>query len=232
MEKLKTYAIILASGSGNRFGSELPKQFCKIENKTLLEWSVEAFNNSDCIDKIILVINEEYKQKASEILSNKYKKLSKIIIGGKTRKDSSFNGVSSIDETQANVLIHDCARPFVSQRLISECVNALNSYLAIGIGINSSDTIVEIENNTIKNIPQRNKLRKIQTPQAFKLSIIKKAHELAKEDNDFTDDCGLVVKYNLAEVFMIEGEEGNIKITYPNDIKIAQILNIQKNKSR
>ena len=102
---------------------------------------------------------------------------------------------------------------------------ALDEYKAVNVAVESSDTILEIDNdNCIKSIPQRKYLRRVQTPQGFDLQIIKKAHELAlqKKDLFFTDDCGLVKEFDLAKIKVIEGEEFNIKITYPSDIKIAK----------
>ncbi len=220
---MKNYAVILASGTGSRFGSDIPKQFIKINDKTILEYSIEAFEYADCIDEIVLVITPEYKNDAEKIVKNNgYKKLSKIVQGGKERKDSSFNGVSVIDDAEANVLIHDCARPFVSQKIIANCVEALDKFVAVCCAIPSTDTVFEIENNIIKNIPERKSVMRAQTPQGFKLSVIKMAHELSKNDNNFTDDCGLVVRYNLCEVGIVLGSENNLKITYPNDLFIAQ----------
>lgn len=220
---MKNYAVILASGTGSRFGSDIPKQFIKINDKTILEYSIEAFENADCIDEIVLVITPEYKNDAEKIVKNNgYKKLSKIVQGGKERKDSSFNGISAIDGAEANVLIHDCARPFVSQKIIANCVEALDKFDAVCCAVPSTDTVFEIENNIIKNIPERKSVMRAQTPQGFKLSVIKKAHELSKNDNNFTDDCGLVVRYNLCEVGIVLGSENNLKITYPNDLFIAQ----------
>ena len=216
---MKNYAIILASGTGKRFQSKLPKQFTKIDGKTILEHSVEAFEKSQYIDQIIIVITPEYNNLACDIVKqNNYKKVVKIINGGKERKDSSYIGVNSIDTQDANVFIHDCARPFVSQEIIERCAQALENYGAVSVGIQSTDTIVEVKNNIIAAIPKRANLRRIQTPQCFKLDIIKKAHELSKNDSDFTDDCGLVLKHNLADIYMVEGSEKNIKITYPEDI--------------
>ena len=121
--KTKNYAIILASGTGSRFGSEVPKQFLKINDKTILELSIEAFENNLEIDEIIVVITPEYKNLAEEILAkNAYKKVSKILKGGVTRKESSSIGVSSIEDSDSNVLIHDCARPLVSQKIITDCI--------------------------------------------------------------------------------------------------------------
>ena len=153
------------------------------------------------------------------------KKVSKLLNGGETRKDSSFIGITAVNDDEANVIIHDCARPFLTQKIISDCVEALKFYEAIDVAIPSADTIIEVdESNVIKNIPNRSKLRRGQTPQCFRLSTIKKAHELSKDDKNFTDDCGLVVKYNLADVYVVEGDIENIKVTYPSDIFVADRL--------
>lgn len=220
MTELKNYAVILASGSGKRYGADIPKQFIKISGKTILEHSIEAFEKSPLIDYIIVVITEQYRTLAEKIIDrNNYKKVLKIINGGQIRKDSSYNGVNAIDEKEANVLIHDCARPFVTQKIIQNCIEALKTYDAIGVAIPSVDTVIEVdENGIIKNIPKRTNMKCIQTPQGFKLSVIRKAHELSKNSSDFTDDCGLVVKNKLSDVYVVEGDIKNIKITYPDDI--------------
>ena len=103
------------------------------------------------------------------------------------------------------------------------CVD-IDNYDAIVTAVPSSDTVIEVENGEVKNIPDRAKLMRVQTPQCFKLSLIKKAHELSKDDNNFTDDCGLVLKSKLAKVHIIKGDINNIKITYPQDIKFAELL--------
>lgn len=220
---MKTFAIILASGKGSRFGSEIPKQFLKIKEKTILEYSIEAFENSALIDEIIVVITPEYRQIGEKIISdNGYKKVAAVLDGGKLRKDSSCIGINLIREKEAKVLIHDCARPFVSQEIIEECAIKLDANDAVCTAIPSSDTILFVKNNIIEAVPARDNLMRAQTPQGFKLSLIKKAHELAKNDENFTDDCGLVIKYNLADVCIAKGSEKNIKITYPQDITVAQ----------
>ena len=230
MNKIKNYAVILASGTGSRFGANLPKQFIKINGKTILEYSVEAFDKNENIDNIIVVIAPKYRNKAKKIIEqNKYKKVSSIINGGEIRKISSYNGISIIKDKEANVLIHDCARPFVSEKIINNCISELKKYDAVGVAIPTTDTIIETENNMIKSIPLRDTLMRIQTPQCFKLSLIKKAHELSKDDSNFTDDCGLIIKYNLAEIRIVNGDNNNIKITFPEDIITAK--HIVKNLS-
>ena len=224
-DSMKNYGIILASGTGTRYKSDIPKQFVKIAGKTVLEHTLDIFEKSKFVDNIILVITPEYRETAEEILlKNSYSKIIKLLNGGETRKESSFIGISSIEDEEANVIIHDCARPFLTERILKDCVKALDKYSAVDVAIPSADTIIKVNDNIIENIPERKSLMRGQTPQCFKLSLIKKAHELSKGDTNFTDDCGLIVKYNLAEVFVVEGDLENIKITYPSDIYMADRL--------
>ena len=226
MTDLKNYGIILASGTGSRYGADIPKQFVKIAGKTILEHTIEIFEKSSAINEIIIVITPEYRNIAEGILlKNNYKKVTKLLNGGEIRKESSYIGISSIEDSEANVLIHDCARPFLTQKIIENCIDALKKFSAVDVAIPATDTIVETDsNNIIRNIPKRANLRRGQTPQCFKLSVIKKAHELSKNDKNFTDDCGLVVKYNLADVYIVDGDVENIKVTYPSDIFMADRL--------
>ena len=224
-KKIKNYALILASGKGSRYGADIPKQFIKIAGKTIFEYTVEAFERTQEIDEIIIVVTPEYRNLAEEILNkNKYNKINQLLNGGETRKESSYIGISSINDNEANVLIHDCARPFVSKKIITDCIKALDKYNAAVVAIPAVDTIMEIENNTVASIPDRNKLMCAQTPQCFKLSLIKKAHELAKNDCNFTDDCGLILKNHLAFIHIVEGARENMKITYKSDIYTAQAI--------
>lgn len=222
---LKNYAIILASGKGNRFENDLPKQFVKIAGKTVLEHTIDIFEKNHLINEIIIVITPEYRTLAEEIiLKNHWNKLTKLLNGGATRKESSCIGINSIEDKEANIVIHDCARPFLSQRIIIDCIEALEEYSAVDVAISASDTIIKVKNQIINKIPNRSELMRGQTPQCFKLSVIKKAHELSKGDDNFTDDCGLILKHNLCPVFVVQGDVENVKITYPLDVYIADKL--------
>lgn len=228
------YGVILASGLGTRFSDDLPKQFAKVAGKTVLEHTIEVFEKSKYIDKTIIVITPQYRHILEEILlKHNYTKVCKVLNGGDTRKESSSIAISSIDEDDACVMIHDCARPFLSNDIIKNCVQALEMYDAIDVAIPSADTLIEINNDKIiTNIPNRKLMRRGQTPQCFKLSLIKKAHELSKGDENFTDDCGLVVKHNLAPVYVVDGESKNFKVTMPEDIFMAdKIFQINSMKS-
>lgn len=223
---MKNIGIVLASGTGNRYQSDIPKQFVKIAGKTVFEHTIDIFEKSKYVDEIIVVITPEYRHFAEElIIKNSYKKITKLLNGGATRKESSSIGINSIEDEDSNVIIHDCARPFLTQRIIEDCVKALEKYNAVDVAIPSADTIIKVkDNNIIESIPERKYLKRGQTPQCFKLSTIKKAHELSKDDNNFTDDCGLILKYNLGDVYVVDGDGENIKITYPEDIFMADRL--------
>lgn len=225
---MKNYAVILSSGSGERAKLNIPKQFALITGKTILEHTLDVFDSHIEIDEIILVTNSRFFDKVNGILANnKYKKITKIIEGGATRQLSSYIGINAIGDVDANVLIHDAARPFINSKIISDCIEALKKYKAVNVAVESSDTIIEIDdNNLIKNVPDRKYLRRCQTPQCFSLKTIKTAHELAKQDNinNFTDDCSLILKYNLSEIYVVPGSIDNIKITYPIDIEIAELI--------
>ena len=221
---MKNIALILASGTGSRCNLGIPKQFVKINNKTILEYTINAFETHELIDEIYLVTSKEFLEKVKE-LTKDYIKVQAVIQGGETRKDSSYNGISAIKEIEAKVLIHDGVRPLISKDIITNCIKELEEKSAICVAIDSTDTIYEInENNTIKAIPQRKFLKRAQTPQCFKLSLIKKAHELANNDPNclVTDDCGLVQYYNLTDIYLTQGDENNIKITYKEDLDFVK----------
>ena len=218
---MKNYAIILASGSSIRFGGKIPKQFIKLDTETVLEKSVRAFEINPNITDIIVVTNPDYLEMTKELLGDKFSKLRKIVIGGATRQESSFNGVFSIKENEGNVLIHDAARPFVTQEIINNLLQKLQTEKAVGVAINSVDTIVKINlDGYIEEIPQRAFLKRIQTPQGFNINTIKHAHDLARQDKTLvvTDDCGMVLHFNLAKIAVISGDECNIKITNQSDL--------------
>lgn len=229
----KNLAIILAGGAGTRLNKETPKQFLKIEDKSIIEHTIERFEFHALIDHIFIVTNPEYYDQTLKIVNIRdFKKVKKVLKAGKTRQESSRIGVFSAVNDYENVLIHDAVRPFISDEIIENVLKELETYSAVNVAIPSNDTIIEIdEKNIIKKIPDRNFLRRVQTPQAFKLSLIQKAHKLAIENDikDATDDCYLVLKFKLSDIYVVNGIEFNIKITYPMDINIAREI-IKKRK--
>ena len=222
--RMKNIALILASGTGSRCGLGYPKQFADINGKCVLQHTVEKFENNEYINEIYIVTNHEYVKKVENLTRN-YTKVIKVITGGETRKDSSYNGISAINCDEGNVLIHDGVRPLITNEIINNCIESLSNKTAICVAIDSTDTIYKTtDEGKIIDIPPRSTLKRAQTPQCFRLSLIKKAHELAKNDMScvVTDDCGLIMHYNLANVYTINGAEQNIKITFPEDIEFAK----------
>ncbi len=225
------HAVLLGAGKGERMGFGVPKQLIKIAGKTILEHTIEVFENCEVIDNITLVISNDMRIIVEEIITrNDYKKIRKIITGGKTRRESSRIGVESLEANEEDVIvIHDIVRPFIDCDLLVRNVEGARKYGAVDTVMESPDTIVEIdEEGFAVNTLLRNRLRRSQTPQTFLYSIIKKAHELAKDDPDVdsyvTDDCGLVLRYGLGKVWTVHGSEYNIKITYPIDVHFSEVI--------
>ena len=135
------YAVILASGKGSRFGSDIPKQFIKIKNKTILEYTLDVFEKNERTQRIILVVNKDYIDFCKTL---KYKKLYKITEGGILRQDSSNIGVNLVEEDDANVLIQDGERAFVKDELINNVDYVLKHYKAVSVGVKITDTVLEI----------------------------------------------------------------------------------------
>jgi 2-C-methyl-D-erythritol 4-phosphate cytidylyltransferase len=228
IEKQRKIAIILASGTGARFRSDTPKQFMKVAGKTVLEHTLDVFELCSSIDEIIVVVASETRLFTEEIISSAgYRKVTKIVNGGHTRQLSSSAGINSVVGDHHKVLVHDAVRPLVDHAVINRCLDALDDCDAADTAIPSSDTIIHVaENNTISDIPDRSTLQLGQTPQGFRAGILRRAHQLASSDDNFkiTDDCGLVIRYNLSKVKVVAGSVNNIKITYSSDIYLADRL--------
>lgn len=215
-------AVILAGGVGNRLDKSHPKQFFKVAGKTVIEHTVTVFERNQEIDEIAIVINPNYQVTIEDIvLANNWKKVRKILKGGAERYDSSLAAVKAYEGCgNINLIFHDAVRPLISDRIINETVAALQKYNAVDVAIPAVDTIISTNNDFIDAIPDRSKLRRGQTPQGFKLDTIKKAYEYALKDPAFksTDDCGVVLKYLPHEkIFVVKGEEANMKLTYKED---------------
>jgi 2-C-methyl-D-erythritol 4-phosphate cytidylyltransferase len=223
-KKQKIKAVILASGSGSRINREIPKQFLELSGYPLIIHTLKPFEQSSNIDELIIVTRSDYIEKTWEFV-NRYRltKVKKIIQGGKTRQESSKNGIDTCGDDTKFVLIHDAVRPFVTSNLLNKLIKALNKYEAVVPVIPTTDTIIETDRKGfINNIPDRSKLWRVQTPQAFEYQLIKEAHNRALKDgiNNSTDDSSLLLRIGHS-VYTIKGDEKNIKITYPTDFDIA-----------
>jgi ribitol-5-phosphate 2-dehydrogenase (NADP+) / D-ribitol-5-phosphate cytidylyltransferase len=227
-EKLRTVGVILAGGVGARVGLGTPKQLLKIAGKPIIEHTLAAFEATSEVDEILVLMTPGYVKDIEEIVAARgFRKVTAVLEGGVTRNDTTKLALDHLGTEECNVLFHDAVRPLVTQRIIRECVNALRRFDAVDVAIPSADTIVVVDGDVITEVPDRSRLRRGQTPQAFKLSVIRRAYELAWRDADFaaTDDCSVVLKY-LPEVaiHVVEGSEHNMKVTAPVDLFIADKL--------
>jgi 2-C-methyl-D-erythritol 4-phosphate cytidylyltransferase len=225
----KNLVLILAGGSGSRMGGELPKQFYTLKNKTVIGHTIDRFEAHPGIDHIYIVTHPEFRERAEQVVrTGSYRKVVKVMNGGAVRQDSSRIGVMAAEvETYENVLIHDAARPFVSKEIIDSMLEKLEQYQAVNVAIPSPDTIIEVdERHCLKAVPDRSVLRRVQTPQGFKLALMQEAHRMAAEQGitNATDDCSLILHFDLAPVVVVEGSPMNIKITYPFDLEVAEKL--------
>ncbi|MGL4562814.1 MAG: D-ribitol-5-phosphate cytidylyltransferase [Brevinema sp.] len=226
----KNIAIILAGGSGSRTGLNSPKQFLKLAGKTVLEHTAEAFEKSKDIDEIAIVASLEYHDYIQELMQrSQITKLKKILCNGLERYHSTLSAIKAYEDQahHVNLIIHDAVRPLVSSRIINDCVRALEKYDAVDTAIPSVDTIIETDNKHIIDIPIRSRFWKGQTPQCFKLDILKQAYDRALSDPEFetTDDCKTVHKYcPEITIHIVAGDEHNIKLTYVEDIYILDRL--------
>lgn len=224
-------AIILAGGTGSRMGADKPKQFIEVDGRTVIERCIDAFEVAPGIDEIAVVMHPQWTALMHEVAEhNTWKKLKKILEGGSERYMSSLNAIAAYidypDDT--NLLLHDAARPWVSQEVIARTVQALTHHEAVAVGIPSTDTVWEVRQDFDKQlskfivrIPERSTMWRAQTPQAFRLPLIRDAYQHALQDPQFhaTDDCGVVRNYLPGtKIIIVPGEEQNRKITFKEDL--------------
>lgn len=237
---MKNVAVVLAGGTGSRMGSPVPKQFLEIEGRTVIEYSIGTFDRHPSIDEVAVVIHPDWRGEMEKIAArNRWDKLARIIDGGSERYMSTLNAVMAyIDEPDdTNLLLHDAARPFVSGEIIDRVVAALKHHEAVGVAVPSTDTVWEVHPDMsgvwgvesgefdiprlVARIPERRLMWRAQTPQAFRLPLIRDAYQRALQDPLFaaTDDCGVVRRYMPGtKIAVVEGEERNRKITFIEDI--------------
>ena len=235
MSKTLQVAILLAGGSGQRFGADRPKQFVRIGERTVLEHSLAAFEQSPHIDAILIVSHPQHLDEVRELLpSSQHPKLLAVVAGGAERQDSTLNALrvlAQITDTpleQIRILIHDAVRPAVSQSIIERVCTALHTHQAANLVVPVTDTLLEVnDNGTTAAMPSRARFRRVQTPQGFHAATLQHAYDVALTDPNFqaTDDCGVVFRY-LPEVkiALVEGEQRNIKLTYPEDLYVLHHL--------
>lgn len=227
MKKEKVTAIVLAAGQGTRMGGKTAKQYLLLDGRPVLYYALLAFEKS-MVDEIILVAGEKDLPFCRTEIVEKYgfSKVTRIVAGGKERYHSAYQGLKAAGGADY-VLIHDGARPFVSDDIISRTIEAVKKEKACVVAMPVKDTIkIANEDHYAIETPNRSKVWMIQTPQAFSYDLILHAYEkvLASGDAVITDDAMVLEKAENIPVKLVQGSYTNIKITTPEDMKIAEIF--------
>lgn len=228
MQKTKCTAIVLAAGQGKRMGTKVQKQYLEISGKPVLFYSLDIFQRSDIIDDIILVVGENQEEYCKKEIVDKYHftKVSQIVKGGSERYHSVWNGLQEVSG-DGYTFIHDGARPFVTEEILSRAYETVQREKACVVGMPVKDTIkIADEEGFAKETPNRSLVWMVQTPQVFETFLIKNAYSLLMEQEiiQVTDDAMVVETMLRKKVKLVEGSYENIKITTPEDLKIAEVL--------
>lgn len=222
--------VIVAAGTGSRMNMGINKQFIKLEGKEIIAYTIEKFYNNSNIEDIVVVVKEDESELFKKEILDKYNfKNIKIAYGGKERQDSVYNGLKLLDEKCDVVLIHDGARPFVSDKIIDKSIEEAKEHKAIVVGVPVKDTIKVIDNDkNIVDTPNRSVLWAVQTPQTFDYNILIDAYKDAFKNKFYGTDDAMLVERIGYKVKMLEGSYNNIKITTQEDLNVgSQILRVQ-----
>ena len=228
------FAAILAGGVGSRMGnSDVPKQFLNLGDKPILIHTIEKFIINSKFDKILVLTPNNFINSTTDLIKNIEGETDKIIVleGGETRNDTIRNAINYIKsnfpiDDDSIIVTHDSVRPFVSHRIIEDNIKMASEYGACDTVIPATDTIVEsVDGDTISSIPLRDHYYQGQTPQSFKINKLDSLYNnLSKEEIDSLTDAAKIFTLNNEDVFLVEGDVTNIKITYPYDLKLANTI--------
>ena len=215
-------AVIVAAGSASRMGG-IDKALAPIGGVPVILRTVRAFAQCDCIKEIVIVTREDQLSQVADLCAD-ISKVTAVVTGGKDRPESVRKGLSALSKKAKLVAVHDGARPLVTMEVIDRTVRAAHSYGAAAPGVPVKDTIKIVKGGVVTGTPDRCLLQAIQTPQVFDLDLLKGALVKAKRDKAaITDDCSALERMGMS-VKIVEGDERNIKITTPTDLKTAQML--------
>ena len=215
-------AVIVAAGSASRMGG-IDKVMAELDGEPMIKRTVRAFQECDAVKYIVIVTREDLILPIHN-LCREFSKVMEVVAGGKTRQESVQRGVNALDQKVELVAIHDGARPLITWQLIDRCIRAGNTYGAAAPAIPVKDTIKTVEGGIVVNTPDRSKLRAVQTPQVFDLDLLQGALLKAQQDGaEVTDDCSAVERLGM-KIKIVEGDEKNLKVTTPMDLKIAEML--------
>nr|WP_271716056.1 2-C-methyl-D-erythritol 4-phosphate cytidylyltransferase [Anaeromicropila herbilytica] len=228
------YGVILAGGIGSRMGNtEKPKQFLLVGEKPIIIHTIEKFYAIDQFEKIIVLCPSQWVGHTQSIIKKYIKDRSRIVVieGGDTRNETIMNSIRYIEENDGLkddtiIVTHDSVRPFVTYRILEENIKFAEKYGACDTVIPATDTIVESTDNLkISSIPDRKHMYQGQTPQTFNAKKLKELYlGLSEEEKEILTDAAKIFVIKGEEIYLVEGEVHNIKITYPYDLRVAESL--------
>jgi 2-C-methyl-D-erythritol 4-phosphate cytidylyltransferase len=225
---MRTAGLIVAGGSGDRFGGEIPKQLVHLEGEPILTHTVRAVSEAR-LDRLVVVAHPAWIAETAKIVASpKLEVPVEVVGGGATRSESTRNGLAALDVGDDEIIVvHDAVRPLVLPDLILRSIEPILAGHADATCtvIASPDTLVTVDGEVLDGVPDRNRLRRAQTPQTFRARVLALAHERASAAGvaAATDDCGLVLRHvPEARVAAVVGDEANIKITTPLDLVVAE----------
>ncbi len=215
-------AVIVAAGTASRMGG-IDKVMAELNGEPMIVHTVRAFQNCDAIREIIVVTRQDLIGQIMELCSG-FDKLRAVIMGGNSRQESVERGLSALSDGMKLVAVQDGARPLITWQVIDRTVRAANTYGAAAPAVPVKDTVKVVHGGMVKETPDRSTLQAVQTPQVFDADLLRGALQKAKDDKAaVTDDCSAVERIGM-KVKIVEGDERNIKVTTPMDLKIAQLL--------
>ncbi|NEG69701.1 IspD/TarI family cytidylyltransferase [Bifidobacterium choloepi] len=234
-QQVPVIAVVLAAGSGLRFDPDHPKQLVRLDDLPIVGWSIKAFEDNPHVTDIVVVVNTTVRQEIEELIDDRgFDKVKLVVEGGAERTDSTEAALSALADAgvpaDAKILIHDSVRPFVTQQMIDGCIGTLDEFTAATVACESTDTILMSEDlgdrRVVREVPDRSHCFRVQTPQAFRFATIRKAYDLAANDDLFrpTDDSRVVVEYLPDQpVAIVAGSPTNMKVTTKDDLPFARL---------
>lgn len=215
-------AVIVAGGSASRMGG-IDKVMANLGNAPLIVHSLRAFQECDAVSEIVVVTREDLIVRITNLCKD-YPKVTAVVAGGKTRQESVHNGLNTLSSKVKLAAIHDGARPLITWQVIDRVIRAANTYGAAAPAVPVKDTIKVVTGGVVKETPDRATLQAVQTPQVFDFDMLRAAHKkLAQDGVEVTDDCAALERMGMS-VKIVEGDERNLKVTTPMDLKIAALL--------
>ncbi len=218
----KCGAVIVAAGSASRMGG-IDKVMAQLRGEPMIRRTVRAFQSCDAVKEIVIVTREDLIRPITSLCAG-MDKVKAVVAGGKSRQESVWLGLNTLSKDVKLAAIHDGARPLISEAVIDRTIRAAHTYGAAAPAVPVKDTVKVVKGGLVLATPDRANLQAVQTPQVFDFDLLRGALKKAQEENaSLTDDCSAVERMEMS-VKIVEGEEKNLKITTPMDLKIAEML--------